>query len=49
MYNPLMAIQDIQAAPTSRGLHRHLYVQVLAAIALGALIGHFWPDVRRGA
>jgi aerobic C4-dicarboxylate transport protein len=24
-------------------LHRHLYVQVLAAIVLGALLGHFWP------
>lgn len=24
-------------------LHRHLYVQVLAAILCGAIIGHFWP------
>ncbi|MGN6111927.1 MAG: dicarboxylate/amino acid:cation symporter [Luteimonas sp.] len=24
-------------------LHRHLYAQVLAAIVLGALLGHFWP------
>lgn len=24
-------------------LHRHLYVQVLAAILFGAIIGHFWP------
>lgn len=26
-------------------LYRQLYVQVLAAIALGALLGHFYPDV----
>ncbi len=25
-------------------LYRHLYVQVLAAIIAGMLIGHFWPD-----
>ena len=25
-------------------LHRHLYVQVLAAIALGVLVGVFWPQ-----
>jgi aerobic C4-dicarboxylate transport protein len=24
-------------------LHRHLYAQVLVAIVLGALLGHFWP------
>eukprot|EP00456_Euglypha_rotunda_P048651 TRINITY_DN3899_c0_g1_i3.p2 TRINITY_DN3899_c0_g1~~TRINITY_DN3899_c0_g1_i3.p2 ORF type:complete len:101 (-),score=33.66 TRINITY_DN3899_c0_g1_i3:20-322(-) len=24
--------------------YRQLYVQVLIAIALGVLIGHFWPD-----
>ena len=29
----------------SRGLHRHLYVQVLAAIVLGVLVGALWPDV----
>ncbi|WFU52026.1 dicarboxylate/amino acid:cation symporter [Sinorhizobium terangae] len=26
-------------------LYRHLYVQVLAAIAAGILLGHFYPDV----
>jgi aerobic C4-dicarboxylate transport protein len=26
-----------------RGFHQHLYVQVLAAIVLGALVGHLWP------
>ena len=28
-----------------RPLYRHLYVQVLIAIALGTLIGHFWPTI----
>jgi aerobic C4-dicarboxylate transport protein len=33
------------APPTPRRpLHSHLYVQVLAAIALGALLGHFMPE-----
>lgn len=27
-----------------RPFYRHLYFQVLLAIALGAFIGHFWPD-----
>ena len=40
-----MAVLDPQAAPTPRGLHRHLYIQVLTAIALGALLGHFFPEV----
>ena len=31
------------AATVKRPLWTQLYVQVLAAIALGALIGHFWP------
>jgi aerobic C4-dicarboxylate transport protein len=31
------------AAP--RGLHRHLYFQVLVAITLGALLGHFHPEL----
>ena len=29
---------------TRSNLFRHLYVQVLAAIILGALLGHFRPD-----
>jgi aerobic C4-dicarboxylate transport protein len=28
---------------SAKGLHRQLYVQVLVAITLGALIGHFFP------
>jgi aerobic C4-dicarboxylate transport protein len=33
------------AVPEHRPFYRHLYVQVLAAIALGVVVGHFWPDV----
>ena len=34
-----------EGAPVTerRSLYRHLYVQVLVAIVLGTLIGHFWP------
>ncbi|WP_205598014.1 dicarboxylate/amino acid:cation symporter [Caulobacter sp. 17J65-9] len=32
-----------EVAPRRKGLHRHLYVQVLVAIALGALVGHYYP------
>ena len=27
-----------------RPLYQHLYVQVLVAIALGVIVGHFWPE-----
>jgi len=30
--------------PGRRALYKQLYVQVLVAIAVGAAIGHFWPD-----
>ena len=34
------------AAPMKpRRFYQHLYFQVLVAIVLGGLIGHFWPDV----
>ncbi|WP_419254603.1 dicarboxylate/amino acid:cation symporter [Caulobacter sp. ErkDOM-YI] len=36
------------APPKKKGLHRQLYAQVLVAIMLGALIGHFWPTVGEG-
>src|SRR6266851_5006607 len=26
-------------------IYKHLYVQVLFAIACGVLLGHFWPDI----
>lgn len=32
------------APATRRPFYRHLYFQVLVAIALGGAIGHFWPD-----
>ncbi len=39
-----IAIQDSGQAPAGRtAFYRHLYVQVLVAILLGAVIGHFWP------
>ncbi|MDB5683058.1 MAG: dicarboxylate/amino acid:cation symporter, partial [Sphingomonas bacterium] len=31
--------------PRRRGVAGHLYVQVLVAIVLGAVVGHVWPDV----
>jgi len=34
---------DTMTAP-KRGLHRQLYVQVITAILLGGLIGHFFPE-----
>ena len=39
-----IAIQDSEQAPAGKTpFYRHLYVQVLVAILLGAVIGHFWP------
>ena len=38
----MAAIRTV-GAPVKRPLWTQLYVQVLAAIALGALIGHLWP------
>ena len=35
----------VAAAPRRTRLAGQLYVQVLVAIVLGALVGHFWPDV----
>lgn len=40
-----MLVEQGEPAPARRPLYRHLYVQVLVAIALGTLVGHFWPDV----
>ena len=38
----MIAIEDIPPA-VKRRWYRHLYVQVLAAIVLGVLVGHFFP------
>ncbi|MBM7113075.1 C4-dicarboxylate transporter DctA [Archangium primigenium] len=41
-----MTFPSLSQAPAPRvGLHRHLYVQVLVAITLGALLGHFFPSL----
>jgi aerobic C4-dicarboxylate transport protein len=42
-----MISQDhaISDAPRKKGLHQRLYAQVLVAILLGALIGHFFPTL----
>ena len=34
----------ISEAPPRRGIFGHLYVQVILAIAMGVLVGHFWPE-----
>jgi aerobic C4-dicarboxylate transport protein len=34
----------MQTAPTPKKLHQHLYVQVLIAITIGILLGHFYPE-----
>jgi aerobic C4-dicarboxylate transport protein len=40
----VLTIETTGPAPAaSKPFYRHLYAQVLAAILLGALIGHFWP------
>ena len=39
-----MIVQPVDAAlPARKPFYRQLYAQVLAAIVLGALLGHFWP------
>ncbi|WNO53635.1 dicarboxylate/amino acid:cation symporter [Stakelama saccharophila] len=40
-----MLVQADDAGRETPPWWRHLYVQVLVAIACGAVIGHFWPDV----
>lgn len=35
-----VAVDETKRVP----LYHHLYVQVLVAIALGILVGHFWPE-----
>ena len=40
-----MQISQEKAAGKDRRLHRQLYAQVLAAIVLGALVGHFFPTL----
>jgi aerobic C4-dicarboxylate transport protein len=42
---PVATDYAIDAAPRRRRWYAQLYVQVLIAIAAGAVIGHFWPDL----
>lgn len=39
----MISVPSETAPVVRRPFYRHLYFQVLIAIALGALIGHFWP------
>lgn len=39
----MISVPSETALVVRRPFYRHLYFQVLIAIALGALIGHFWP------
>ena len=40
-----MDVQDIKKDAAPRGRSQHLYAQVLVAISLGALVGHFYPEL----
>jgi len=40
-----MATASATAATPRKPLYTHLYVQVLTAIVLGILLGHFYPDI----
>ncbi|MFT3689201.1 dicarboxylate/amino acid:cation symporter [Paenirhodobacter sp.] len=43
-----MQLHDLrvtQTAPTHKPFYRNLYFQVLLAIVVGAVLGHFWPDL----
>ena len=40
-----MATAPATAATPHKPLYTHLYVQVLTAIVLGILLGHFYPDI----
>jgi aerobic C4-dicarboxylate transport protein len=37
--------EGVQIAPTKKPFYAHLYVQVLIAIAIGVLLGHYHPDI----
>jgi aerobic C4-dicarboxylate transport protein len=36
---------EASSAPPKKRFYSHLYVQVLAAIAVGVLLGHYYPDI----
>ncbi|MDX3911258.1 MAG: dicarboxylate/amino acid:cation symporter [Sphingobium sp.] len=39
-----MLPQSVDQSPERLPFYRHLYVQVLVAIALGVTVGHIWPE-----
>ncbi len=39
----MIAIPQETSSPARRPWYRHLYLQVLIAIAAGVILGHFWP------
>ena len=40
-----MAMQiQAEAAQSHKKIYQHLYVQVLCAITIGVLLGHFYPS-----
>ena len=41
----IQSIPDGQPSAARKPFYRHLYFQVLVAIALGVTLGHFWPSV----
>ena len=41
-----MGVQiQAEAAQSHKKIYQHLYVQVLCAIAIGVLLGHFYPSL----
>jgi aerobic C4-dicarboxylate transport protein len=40
-----MATATTTSAPTRKPYYKILYVQVLIAIAIGIMVGHFWPTI----
>jgi aerobic C4-dicarboxylate transport protein len=40
-----MATATTTSTPTRKPFYKILYVQVLIAIALGIMVGHFWPSI----
>ncbi|CAN5121562.1 dicarboxylate/amino acid:cation symporter [soil metagenome] len=41
---PVAESATVETARQARPFYTHLYFQVVTAIVLGALIGHFWPE-----
>src|ERR1700676_4403817 len=37
-------VSQVSATPHTRSWHKHLSVQILIAMILGAIVGHVWPE-----